>query len=90
MREPQAATIDLRRRRAATLLIMAVVGVGALTGGAAAQAAPRDDWQNAKQCFQGNWRNLKTADLRQFRSLGDCVSYALRGGQFGQPPSPGE
>ena len=69
---------------------MAVVGVGALTGGAAAQAAPRDDWQNAKQCFQGNWRNLKTADLRQFRSLGDCVSYALRGGQFGQPPSPGE
>lgn len=87
MRQTQTGTAERRRRRAATLLIATVVGVGALTGGTAAQAAPSDNWQHARQCFQG-WRTLKTSDGRSFRNIRDCVFYALRGGQFGSTTTP--
>ena len=88
MRELPAKAADRRRRRAATLLITTVVGVGALTGGTAAQAAPRDNVQNARQCLNGGWRTRKTAEGKSFRNVRDGLFYALRGGQFAAAPSP--
>ena len=93
MRQAQTETGDRSRRRAATILITTVVAVGALSGGTAAQAAPRDNWQNARKCLQGGWRTLKTLDGRSFRGVGQCVIYAMRGGQFAPaatstPPAP--
>ena len=70
------------------LFITTVVGVGALTGGPAAQAAPRDNVQNARQCLNGGWHTLNTAEGKSFRNVRDCLFYALRGGQFAPSPSP--
>jgi hypothetical protein len=88
MRESESGAAGRRHRRGATLLVTTVVGIAALTGGQAAQAAPRDNVQNAMKCLNGGWRTLTTSQGRSFRGVADCIVYALRGGQFGTPPPP--
>ena len=78
-----------RRRRAAALLVATVISIGIGVASAPAQAAPRDNLNNARRCLQGGWRTLTTSDGRSFRNLGQCVVYALRGGQFPVSAPPG-
>src|SRR5262245_50582066 len=40
----------------------------------------------AKRC-QAEWQNLRTSDGQSFKNSGQCVSYAARGGQFGDASS---
>jgi len=76
------------RRCAAIALTTCAVLVGGLVASSPAQAAPRDNVANARLCLNGGWRTLTTANGRHFRNLGQCVVYALVGGQFGTPPPP--
>ena len=81
MRQSHTETGGHGRRRAATLFITTVVSVVALTGATAAQAAPRDNWQHARQCLRGGWHTLKMANGKSFRGVLDCYFYAMRGGR---------
>lgn len=38
----------------------------------------------AKRCKQ-EWRDLRTLDGQSFKNVGQCVSYAARGGEFAAP-----
>jgi hypothetical protein len=76
------------RRYAAVALVACSMLLAGLVAGSA-QAAPPPNVVNARQCLNGGWRTLTTSDGRHFRNLGQCVVYALLGGQFGTPPSTG-
>jgi hypothetical protein len=76
-------------RLAAIVLVAAVVLIAGFMSSSPAQAAPRDNLANARLCLHDGWKTLKTSNGRAFRNLGSCVVYALFGGQFAPPPSPG-
>jgi hypothetical protein len=75
------------RRYAAVVLVACTVLVAGLAS--SAQAAPPPNVVNARQCLHGGWRTLTTSDGRSFRNVGQCVWYALLGGQFGTPSTGG-
>jgi hypothetical protein len=70
------------------VVAISVSGVG-LVASSAAQAAPPPNVQDAKLCLHDGWKTLKTIDGLSFRNAGQCVIYALLGGQFAPPPGGG-
>jgi hypothetical protein len=42
----------------------------------------------AHACQQGGWAELVGSNGETFRNTGECVSFAARGGTFGEPPPP--
>jgi len=76
------------RRYAAVALVACSMLLAELVAGSA-QAAPPPNVVKAKQCLDGGWRTLTTSDERHFRNLGQCVVYALLGGDFGTPRTGG-
>jgi hypothetical protein len=89
MRQLRLAQEPRVRRYAAIVLVACTVLVAGLVASSPAKAAPPPNVVNARLCLNGGWRTLTTSDGRHFRNLGQCVVYALVGGQFGTPPSTG-
>jgi len=79
---------DHRVRRYAAIVVVACTVLVAGLGAGTAQAAPRDNVANARLCLNGGWKTLTTSNGRHFRNVGQCVIYALFGGQFGSTTPP--
>ena len=77
----------VRRYAAVTLVACSMLLTGLVAG--SAQAAPPPNLVNARLCLNNGWRTLTTSDGRHFRNVGQCVWYALFGGQFGTPSTGG-
>ncbi|MBD0330391.1 MAG: hypothetical protein ICV64_09860 [Thermoleophilia bacterium] len=72
-----------------TLTAVAVLAaLGALVLASAAAAENGGNSANAKLCQKGGWEELVDADGGAFANAGACVSYAARGGTFGQTAGP--
>lgn len=63
---------------------MAFIGLVLSSETFEARGAQGGNSDGAKRCKQ-EWQELKTLDGRSFKNVGQCVSYAARGGQFAAP-----
>jgi hypothetical protein len=69
-------------------LIVAAVFVLGLVSSSVASASPGENVR-AKPCFNGGWMTLTTFTGGTFKNQGQCVSYVVNGGVFGQPSTGG-
>ena len=64
--------------------VAAVFALGLLSS-SMASASPGDNVRG-KPCFNGGWMTLYTSTGGTFKNQGQCVSYVVNGGVFGQAP----
>jgi hypothetical protein len=69
------------RTRAAVTAVVALAGLSATAGPAAAAG----NSVNEKACQNGGWKTLLTSTGGAFKKQGACVSYGAHGGQYQQP-----